>query len=323
MVDTPGRITLWGIEVFTAVAEEGSVSAAARRLDASPSSVSQQLSNLEQAVGTRLVDRAARPMALTPAGGLFLRRAQAILNEAAQARAELAMTSLDRLTRLRLGMIEDFDSEVTPRLLMSMADELKGCHFLLETGASHSLMEKLESRALDVIAAAETGPAPDWIASWPLLREPFIAAAPSGAVEGGRGLRAALLERPFIHYTSRHMMGRLIESHLGRQNIALPHRFELDSYHAIMAMVASGAGWTIITPLGYLAAHRFRASVDVFPLPFGPISREISLFARRGILGEMPDRIAARMRPLLSAHILDPALEAMPFLADEMQLLDS
>ncbi|MDP5348271.1 MAG: LysR family transcriptional regulator, partial [Paracoccaceae bacterium] len=32
MVDSPGRITLWGIEVFVATAEEGSISSAARRL---------------------------------------------------------------------------------------------------------------------------------------------------------------------------------------------------------------------------------------------------------------------------------------------------
>ncbi len=35
-------------------------------------------------------------------------------------------------------------------------------------------------------------------------------------------------------------MGRLIAAHLARQNLTLSHRFELDSYHAIMAMVAAG-----------------------------------------------------------------------------------
>ncbi|MEL6517018.1 MAG: LysR family transcriptional regulator, partial [Pseudomonadota bacterium] len=66
MVDAPGRITLWGVEVFAAAAEERSISAAARRLGASPSAISQQLSNLETALGTQLVDRSARPLALTP-----------------------------------------------------------------------------------------------------------------------------------------------------------------------------------------------------------------------------------------------------------------
>ncbi|MBR9766804.1 MAG: LysR family transcriptional regulator, partial [Rhodobacteraceae bacterium] len=120
MVDSPGRITLWGIEVFMAAADERSISAAARRLGASPSTVSQQLTNLESAVGATLLDRNARPVRLTKAGEIMQRRAQAILNEAAQARAELAMSDLSMLTRFRLGMIEDFEADVTPRLLTHM-----------------------------------------------------------------------------------------------------------------------------------------------------------------------------------------------------------
>ena len=39
MVAASGRVTLWGIEVFVATAQERSISAAARRLGASPSAV--------------------------------------------------------------------------------------------------------------------------------------------------------------------------------------------------------------------------------------------------------------------------------------------
>ena len=81
MVDSPGRITLWGIEVFVATAEEGSISSAARRLGASASAVSQQLTNLEGAIGATLLQRNTRPVTLTQAGELFRRRAAIILNE--------------------------------------------------------------------------------------------------------------------------------------------------------------------------------------------------------------------------------------------------
>lgn len=67
----PTRITLWGIEVFLATADEGSISTAARRLKASASAVSQQLSNLETALGTTLLNRASRPVTLTPSGEYF------------------------------------------------------------------------------------------------------------------------------------------------------------------------------------------------------------------------------------------------------------
>ena len=104
MVATTGRITLWGIEVFIATADEGSISAAARRLEASPSAVSQQLTNLETALGVTLLNRASRPVSLTPSGEIFRKRAQLILNEATQAQAELANSDMSALTQFRILM---------------------------------------------------------------------------------------------------------------------------------------------------------------------------------------------------------------------------
>lgn len=322
MVDTPGKVTLWGIEVFAAIAEERSISAAARRLGVSPSSVSQQLSNLEQALGATLIDRAARPLLTTQAGQLFQSRAQAILNEAAEARAELAIGDLSRLSRFNLGVIEDFDADVTPALLSSIADDLPETRFLLETGPSHRLYDLLETGALDVIVAAEDGPPLPWMEVHPLLIEPFVAAVPKGALDDASGdTLAALQSLPLIQYTARHMMGRQIAGHLSRQNLLLSHRFELDSYHAIMAMVAEGAGWTILTPLGFLKAGRFRDQADVVPLPFQAFSRTISLTARRDILQDLPKRATAHLRPLIARMIVEPARTRMPWLGDSLRLL--
>ncbi len=317
MAEQGARLSLWGIEVFLAVAEEGAVSAAARRLGASVSAVSQQLSNLEEALGAALVDRSARPVALTPAGQMFRRRAQTILNEATRARAELALSDLSRLTDFRLGMIEDFDAEVTPRLLAEMAEDLNGCQFLLETGPSHRLFDALDTRALDVVVAADMGAAADWMEVHPLLEEPFVVVAPKG--QGGGA--AELSGMPFIQYTERHYMGRQIAAHLARQNLRLAHRFELDSYHAIMAMVAGGAGWTILTPLGALHAHRFRERTDILPLPFAPLSRTISLTARAGVLGDMPGTVARRLRRLLADLVVGPATARLPWLAESFRVL--
>ena len=318
MRGTAGRITLWGIEVFVACVEEASISAAARRLGASPATVSQQVTNLEGALGVTLLDRSARPMVPTPAGRMFLARANVILSEAEQARAELAMADLSRLTRLRLGMIEDFDADVTPRLLSGMAQELRNCRFLLETGASHRLIGMLDTRALDVIVATETEDTRPGLDRHPLLEEPFVAAVPKALA--GADLRR-LRRLPLIRYTSRHWMGRAIAAHLQAQDLSLPQRFEMDSYHAILATVADGAGWTILTPLGWMRARRFRDEVAVIPLPMAPLCRRITLTARTGALGDMPDRIAARLRPELEALVVRPAIEALPWLAGSMRVL--
>ena len=315
MAEPEGRVTLWGIEVFVAAAEEGSISAAARRLGVSPSAVSQQLSGLEAALGATLLDRSGRPVQVTPAGAMFRRHAQTILNAASEARAELAMADLSGMTTLRLGVIEDFDSDVTPRLLSALASDLKGCRFLLETGASHRLMDQLEARALDIVIAADTASdtAPeDWREIHPILSEPFVAVAPPGR---------QIDDLPLILYTARHLMGRQIAAHLSRHGLKPAHRFELDSYAAILAMVAGGEGWTILTPLALHQARAFRAQVEVRPLPFAALARTLSLSARAGILQDVPAQIAQRLKPLIAEVVITPAVAATPWLAPALRIL--
>lgn len=313
MAEAEGRVTLWGIEVFVAAAEEGSISAAARRLGVSPSAISQQLTALETALGATLLDRSGRPVQVTPAGTMFRRHAQTILNAASEARAELAMADLSGLTTLRLGVIEDFDSDVTPRLLTALAQDLKGCRFLLETGASHRLMDQLEARALDIVIAADTDqPREDWREVHPILSEPFVAVAPPGAKIG---------DLPLILYTARHLMGRQIAAHLARHGLKPAHRFELDSYAAILAMVAGGEGWTILTPLALHQARAFRELVEVRPLPLPPLTRTLSLSARAGILQDVPTQIAQRLKPLIAEVVIAPALETTPWLAPALRVL--
>ena len=315
MAEPQGRVTLWAIEVFLAVAEERAISAAAKRLGVSPSAISQQLTGLEVALSAVLLDRSARPMGLTPAGAMFRRHAQTILNAEAEARADLAVADLSGLTTLRLGMIEDFDAEVTPSLLSALAIELKGCRFLLETGASHRLLDQLEQRSLDIVVAADLGSETGdqgWREVHPLLAEPFLAVMPKG-----RGHS----DLPLIQYTARHLMGRQIAGHLARQNLRLAHRFELDSYHAILAMVAGGQGWTILTPLALHHAARFREGVDVAPLPFEPLQRTLSLSARAGVLRDMPGQIASRLRELIEAQVVAPAHAEWPWLGQSLRVL--
>lgn len=321
MVDSPGRITLWGVEVFVATAEEGSISAAARRLAASPSAVSQQLTNLETALGTPLLLRNTRPVTLTPAGELFRRRAGTILNEAAMARSELAQADLSVLTRFRLGMIEDFEADVTPRLLTGLAQDLPQCQFLLETGASHTLYDQLEARSLDVIVAAEMGAISDWMEVHPLLSDGFVVAAQKGRYSREKPLLPQLQSDPLVQYTTRHHMGRILSAHLARQNLTLAHRFELDSYHAILALVAQGTGWTILTPSALMRARRFAPQIEVFDLPFEPLTRRISLLARRDSLQTMPAAVAQQLKPILKQHVIDPAVGAYPFMSDVVRLL--
>ncbi len=80
------------LETFLAVAEERSFSRAAARLNRTQPAVSQVIKKLEQGVGERLFDRAARDGALTASGTLlrdYARRLLALRREAASALGEL------------------------------------------------------------------------------------------------------------------------------------------------------------------------------------------------------------------------------------------
>jgi DNA-binding transcriptional LysR family regulator len=79
-----------GIATFVAVAETGSISAAARRLRLSKSVVSERLAELERSLGASLLHRTTRKLSLTGDGAAFLERALRIVGEVADAAADLA-----------------------------------------------------------------------------------------------------------------------------------------------------------------------------------------------------------------------------------------
>ncbi|UZF93326.1 LysR family transcriptional regulator [Bosea sp. NBC_00550] len=79
-----------GIAGFVAVAEEGSISEAARRLRLSKSVVSERLAELERSLGAALLHRTTRRISVTEDGIAFLERARRILREVSEAATDLA-----------------------------------------------------------------------------------------------------------------------------------------------------------------------------------------------------------------------------------------
>lgn len=81
---------LEGLAAFVAIADTGSISAAARRTHVSTSVISERLMKLEQHVGVALVQRTTRKLTLTEEGARFQSRAAGILRDVEAATAELA-----------------------------------------------------------------------------------------------------------------------------------------------------------------------------------------------------------------------------------------
>ena len=90
------------LNTFVAVAELGSVTRAAERLERAPSAVSRRLKELEARLGTQLLSRTTRRVALTPAGEVFLMRATRILAELDEAEARAGDDAATLVGQLRL-----------------------------------------------------------------------------------------------------------------------------------------------------------------------------------------------------------------------------
>src|SRR4029077_3251096 len=82
-------LKLESIAAFSAIAEAGSITGAARRLAISKSVVSERLTELERVVGTTLIRRTTRSLSLTDDGKIFYERAKQILRDVENAASEL------------------------------------------------------------------------------------------------------------------------------------------------------------------------------------------------------------------------------------------
>ncbi len=315
-------VTLKGLEVFEALAASGSVAAAADSTGMSQPAVSQQLKNLETALGTHLVDHGKRPMTLTPAGRNFLSRTEIVLRELRLAQSELTVMDLSDLTTLSIGLIDDFDNDLTPRLVTILADSLTQCRFKLITAGSNEISAAMMDRSLHIAIAASTGEMLEGVVEYPLVRDPFILVAPRGTVKSADTVMADVMDMPFLRYTREQLIGRQIEGHLARHQLDFEERFEIGSHLALMAMVARRIGWAVTTPFGYIRAARFHDEISVYPLPFGRFSRTISLFAGADWADKVPRDVGRTMRRLMQSQMIDPAISRLPWLAEDLRILD-
>jgi len=93
---------LQAMKVFERVVEEGGFAAAARAMDMSPPVVTRMVAELEQHLGTRLLQRTTRKLALTDAGESYLQRVRAILHEIDDAEAAAAASTRDLRGTIRI-----------------------------------------------------------------------------------------------------------------------------------------------------------------------------------------------------------------------------
>lgn len=111
------------LRYFVSVAESGSFTKAAMNHYISQTAITQQIHALEEHIGTKLLDRNSRPVALTAAGKVFLKEAREILGrmDAALLRTREASTGLEG--ELRIGYTKGYEHSDLPKHLRSFHHE--------------------------------------------------------------------------------------------------------------------------------------------------------------------------------------------------------
>jgi DNA-binding transcriptional LysR family regulator len=138
------------LRALAAVAEHGSVTAAARELHYAQPSISHHLARLEADVGVPLTQRVGRGIRLTPAGELLARRAVEILGRVRSATDELAAIAELRLGTVRVAGFQSALSTLVTRAAVSMKAAAPGIELSLTEMHPDVALSQLRVGAIDV-----------------------------------------------------------------------------------------------------------------------------------------------------------------------------
>ena len=138
------------LRYFHAIAREGSLTRAARRLHLSQSALSVQLRKLEDAVGHPLFDREHKSLVLTEAGRVALDHAESIFRLGDELMDALQQRQGDRRRLLRVGAVATLSRNFQMRLLSGMAarDDVE---LVLRSGSLRDLLGQLQAHAIDLV----------------------------------------------------------------------------------------------------------------------------------------------------------------------------
>lgn len=146
---------MFSIECFLAVADTGGFTKAAHRMKRTQSAITQQISNLEKQLQTRLFER-SKKLTLTPDGELFLAyslRMVAIYHEIID---RFKHPELDG--EVRVGIPEDFAERFLADVLVDFSRIHPRIFLNVECGLSLNLYQQFKDKALDLVLVKMTSP---------------------------------------------------------------------------------------------------------------------------------------------------------------------
>ncbi|PWJ83746.1 DNA-binding transcriptional LysR family regulator [Pseudaminobacter salicylatoxidans] len=281
------------LRAFTAIVDAGSFTLAAERLHMTQSTISQQLARLEGAVGTELIERAARPVEPTAAGERLLGYARRLL--ALQQEAQAAVGEPAGTAAIRIGVPEDIVDAAMARTFSSFARRHREIRLDVTTGLSRDLTRRYRSGEFDIVIVKESEPGPDCRVAFaePIAWFESIDTPPDIHTLGTHADPVPLVAFP-PGGLYREAMFERIEREDRRWYVA----FAASSLHNVLVAVEAGLGLSLLP---------VRAAQDYRVRPYAPFDMEtamaVSLYSweSTGAVSELVDSmqsvLAARATP--------------------------
>ncbi len=227
-----------------AIAEHGSLSAAARSRGLTQPSISRQVQDLESVLQVRLVERTAQGARLTPAGEILAEGARELLTGLAALPERVKGRQGEVSGTVRLGTVDSIGIYVLPPLLARFVQANPRVDVQVVCQSSPQLMAMLLADELDVAIGTTEHPK---LTCERLYQNPVVVAYPTGLPREQVPTSMAELARARVVTFSRGLTVRtLLDQAFLKAGLEFKPVLELANVEVIKAMVRAGLGVGII-----------------------------------------------------------------------------
>ncbi|RQV69642.1 LysR family transcriptional regulator [Burkholderia cenocepacia] len=248
------------LKTFVTVAQEGSLTHAARRLHLTQPAVSLQIRNFQRMSGLTLFIRGARGLSLTPDGTALLPHAERAIAAANEVSRVAAMLQRELSGCLRIGTILDPALLGLGPFLQQLVNRWPRIETRLRHGISGWVLHKVRSSELDVGYYVgnldDDEPGATDVRSVTLTDLEYVVLAPKGWNERVNDVHdwGALSSLPWIWTPAASAHQRLLSREFDRVDARPTIVAEVDQEQSMLDLVKSGVGLTLVRDSVALAA---------------------------------------------------------------------
>ena len=307
---------LRSLEVFLAIAEQGQMTRAAAALGITQSAVSQHLANLENHYDTVLIDRGLRPMQLTLTGQALRQHARELKQRVQSIDSDLNQIGQPQIPLLRVALLPSLATLLTPVVIETAKSLYQVSQISLFADLSSRHQQLLESRQVDLAITSQAFYDMDGLARHRILTESFLLLLPPGEQDFDGDLERLAQRLPMVRFSPSTPVGALVDQHLRRCDVAIERFFDADRTTMIMAAVAAGHGFSILSPTLLLDGIIEGMALSILPLPLTALQRDVMLVNRSHELDRLPPQLRAAISRRLAGAVtlLEPtARQAVSF----------